>query len=435
MSQHRSYDYHVLLVKLKQHESLNIIMEIRPIFSALMRNKTAPVLVATQIAISLAILTNALYVVQLRQESAARSSGIQDEANVFQITSGSLKKTNYNDMLALKKTEKQILNHLPGVLSVAEVNQMPMANFAQFNPLSTDRHQLNPVASAAVYLSGDSLINTLGLQLLEGRDFNASDVIEYDASQEEKAAQSTIVTKALARRLFPGVESVIGKSIFMGTGEKSEESKIVGVIDSLQTPPAEFSDDAQFSLIMPLAPALPRNSYAVRTEPGQRDRVMKAAQSALDKNLNGATIIALHTVEEYRKERYRNDKALSSMLITVSGLLLLVTASGIVGMSTLWVAQRRKQIGVRRALGARKLDILRYFLTENFLITSMGIGAGIVMSIGLNQILVSHFEMSKLPITYLLAAPFIFWTMGLCAAYGPSWRAASISPATATRGI
>jgi len=123
------------------------------------------------------------------------------------------------------------------------------------------------------------------------------------------------------------------------------------------------------------------------------------------------------------------------MLITVSGLLLLVTASGIVGMSTLWVAQRRKQIGVRRALGARKLDILRYFLTENFLITSMGIGAGIVMSIGLNQILVSHFEMSKLPITYLLAAPFIFWTMGLCAAYGPSWRAASISPATATRGI
>ncbi|MFZ6863989.1 ABC transporter permease [Undibacterium sp. Ji67W] len=410
-------------------------MEIRPIFSALMRNKTAPVLVATQIAISLAILTNALYVVQLRQEASARSSGIQDEASVFQITSESLKKTDYNEKLALKKIEKQILTHLPGVLSVAEVNQMPMANFAQFNPLSTDRHQLNPIASAAVYLSGDSLINTLGLQLLEGRDFNASDVIEYDASQDDKAAQSTIITKALARRLFPGVESVIGKSIFMGTGEKAEESKIVGVIDSLQTPPAEFSDDAQFSLIMPLAPALPRNSYAVRTEPGQRDRVMKAAQSALDKNLNGATIIALHTVEEYRKERYRNDNALSSMLITVSGLLLLVSASGIVGMSTLWVAQRRKQIGVRRALGARKLDILRYFLTENFLITSIGIGAGIVMSIGLNQILVSHFEISKLPIIYLLAAPFIFWTMGLCAAYGPSWRAASISPATATRGF
>ena len=53
------------------------------------------------------------------------------------------------------------------------------------------------------------------------------------------------------------------------------------------------------------------------------------------------------------------------MLIAVSALLLLVTASGIVGMASLRVAQRRKQIGVRRALGARWLDILRYFVVEN----------------------------------------------------------------------
>ena len=78
-------------------------------------------------------------------------------------------------------------------------------------------------------------------------------------------------------------------------------------------------------------------------------------------------IILARSIEEDRNNRYRNERALAWMLIGVSALLLLVTASGIVGMTMLRVAQRRKQIGVRRALGARRVDIVRYFVTENLL--------------------------------------------------------------------
>jgi putative ABC transport system permease protein len=121
------------------------------------------------------------------------------------------------------------------------------------------------------------------------------------------------------------------------------------------------------------------------------------------------------------------------MLVTVSVLLLLITASGIVGMASLWVTQRRKQIGVRRALGARRVDILRYFITENFMITSAGVAAGLLIALGLNQLLVSQLEMARLPASYLLGGAAIFWLLGVMAVYGPAWRAASISPATATR--
>jgi putative ABC transport system permease protein len=121
------------------------------------------------------------------------------------------------------------------------------------------------------------------------------------------------------------------------------------------------------------------------------------------------------------------------MLVTVSVLLLLITASGIVGISSLWVTQRRKQIGVRRALGARRIDILRYFLTENLMITSVGVVSGVLLAIGLNQLLVSKLEMVKLPLNYLLIGSTVFWVLGALAVYGPAWRAASISPATATR--
>jgi putative ABC transport system permease protein len=138
-------------------------------------------------------------------------------------------------------------------------------------------------------------------------------------------------------------------------------------------------------------------------------------------------------VSEMRAERYRADNALAWMLVTVSVLLLLITASGIVGMASLWVTQRRKQIGVRRALGARRIDILRYFITENFMITSAGVAAGLLIALGLNQLLVSQLEMPRLPAGYLLGGAAIFWALGVMAVYGPAWRAASISPATATR--
>jgi putative ABC transport system permease protein len=121
------------------------------------------------------------------------------------------------------------------------------------------------------------------------------------------------------------------------------------------------------------------------------------------------------------------------MLISVMVLLLLVTASGIVGMASLWVNQRRKQIGVRRALGARRFDILRYFLTENILVTTVGIVGGIALALALNQLLVSQLELARLPLGYLAAGAVLLWSLGVLAVYGPAWKAASISPAIATR--
>ena len=120
-------------------------------------------------------------------------------------------------------------------------------------------------------------------------------------------------------------------------------------------------------------------------------------------------------------------------LIIVVGLLLLTTAAGIVGMASLWVNQRRKQIGVRRALGATRGDILRHFLSENFLITSIGIVVGILLTVVLNLVLVEKLEMQQLPAFYLPIGAVLLWAMGLLAVYGPARRAASVSPATATR--
>ena len=409
-------------------------MTLSPILSALLRNKTGAVLVALQVALSLAILSNALHIVNVRQAVAARPSGIADESSTFYINSRYLASEGAAYHLAAQNRELDVLRGVAGVASVAITNHLPMSKSGRYSSVSIDRKQVNESGGAALYNTGQSLIHTWQLKLIEGRDFVPADVLTADIETSDEFPTTVIVTKALADQLWPG-QSAIGKTLLFGMGETADPTRVIGVIERLQSPRAEMGEDGEHSVILPyrILGGTIQNTYAIRTEPGQRERIMQETEAALTKSAGVPVIIKLKTNEADRKERYRADVALSWMMVTVSVLLLVITASGIVGMASLWVTQRRKQIGVRRALGARRADILRYFVTENVMITSAGVAGGMLLAIGLNQLLVSQLEMTKLPLVYLFGGVGVFYLLGVGAVYGPAWRAASISPATATR--
>jgi putative ABC transport system permease protein len=408
-------------------------MEIRPILSALARNKTGPILVAIQVALSLAILANALHVVNLRQQSSARPSGIADENAVFTISVRDLVDVGFEENIATRELELAALRAIPGVVSAAQVNQIPLSHSGNNNSLALDRRQNQQTANGASYDSPGGLLKTWGLKLVEGRDFTPQETLNFDPNKDTAGADTVILTSALAAKMFPG-QHAAGKTIYNGTGEGAQALRVVGVVERLQTPWVPMGEQAEYSYIRPMR-FVGRNGgmYTVRTEAGQVDRVMREAEEALRKSSASSKIIDAKSMHEQRIQCYRGDTALAWMLITVSALLLLVTASGIVGMASLWVTQRRKQIGVRRALGARRVDILRYFVTENILITSAGVVGGVLLAVALNQLMVSKLEMARLPLGYAAAGAALFWVLGVAAVYGPAWRAASISPALATR--
>lgn len=408
-------------------------MEIRPILSALLRNKTGPILVALQVALSLAILANALHIVNERRAIAARPSGLLDEAATFYFSLRTLNQDTPEQMLATIRRQLEVLRAVPGMVSVAQVSQMPMSQSGGTTSIAADPRQQRESGYGSTYFSGDPLVRTLGLKLVEGRDFQPHEIPEVNEVTHAETPQLAIVTRALADRLWPGSQA-LGKPLYFGTGDAPRSAQVIGVVERLISAHAETDAGGEFSMIMP-ARQYGRGGamFAMRSEPGQRDRVMQEAERALRASSATPLILRARTVDGDRKARYAADMALSWMLVTVSVLLLLITCSGIVGMATLWVNQRRKQIGVRRALGARRIDILRYFITENVLITSAGVGGGIVLGIGLNALLVSRLEMTRLPLPYLAGGAVLFWALGVLAAYGPAWRAASISPALATR--
>ncbi len=115
--------------------------------------------------------------------------------------------------------------------------------------------------------------------------------------------------------------------------------------------------------------------------------------------------------------------------------LLLITALGIVGMASFWVAQRTKQIGTRRALGATRGDILRYFMTENFVITTLGLAAGALLTYAFNYWLITHYQAQRLPLAYLGGGVLALWLLGQIAVFGPATRASRVPPAVATRSV
>lgn len=408
-------------------------MEIRPILSSLLRNKTGALLIAAQVALSLAIVANALYIIRDRLALTARPSGATEESSLFRIGIAPLKDPETAEgKIAMQEHNAQVLRALPGVTSVAWTNQTPLSSSGWNMGYAVDAKQTETTTSAATYFGPDSMVKTLGLKLIEGRDFNADDVQLIDPEKTQDLGRIAIVSQAMAKKMYPN-GSAVGKTMYIGVGaDYATPIQIVGVVEHLQTPWANVGERGEISTILASRRVQGYSMFAVRTEPGQRDRVMKEAEAAVTRT-PGQMVVENKSMDDDRFDIYRNDRAISWMLITVTVLLLLVTASGIVGMATLWVNQRRKQIGVRRALGARKVDVLRYFITENFIITTGGVVAGLLLAVGLNQLLVSQLELTKLPLGYLAVGSLVLWLVGIAAVYGPAFRASSISPAIATR--
>jgi putative ABC transport system permease protein len=405
-------------------------MEIRPILSALLRSKTGAFLIAAQVALTLAILGNALYIVKDRLDIAARPTGA-DEANTFYIRLYGFREG--IDVAAMLDADLAAIGAMPGVASVATANMAPLAQSGWNLTVQPNGDPEAEGTNAAFYFSSESLVDTLGLQLVAGRDFTADEVQVIEPSLANIAPKHAILTQALARQLFPGETNFIGKTASLGGEDDASLFEVVGIVERLQSPWAQLGPQAEYSMIVPLRQLEPSAAYMVRAEPGQRDRVMRDVEAALIAARSDRVHLNTTSLSEARANRYRADRSLAWMLVTMMALLLLVTASGIVGMASLWVNQRRKQIGVRRAIGARQRDILRYFLVENLMVTTLGIVVGVGLALALNQLLVSQLEVARLPVQYLPLGMLALWALGLLAAFGPAWRASRIPPAVATR--
>jgi putative ABC transport system permease protein len=175
--------------------------------------------------------------------------------------------------------------------------------------------------------------------------------------------------------------------------------------------------------------------YVIRTEAGYRDRLMPQVEELLAASNNDRIIRGLTSMTETRERSYLTDSAMIKLLVFIVSLLTAITGLGIVGLASFSVARRTRQIGTRRALGASRPAILRYFMVENFMISSVGIFTGALLAVGMNIWMVQTFDLTPIAWYIIPIAMAVLWMVGQAAVYGPARRASRVPPAVATRAV
>ena len=242
-----------------------------------------------------------------------------------------------------------------------------------------------------------------------------------------------MITRAMAEELYPDIEAeeAVGKVAYI---ENDVPLTIVGVLDRMQAPWKDWTG-LERSMLVPMKRGDGFARYVIRTEPGARDAVIPQIEKMLAEGNTGRIVDGTRTMTEIRQRAYLGDSAMIKLLVFIVSLLTAITSLGIVGLASFSVARRTKQIGTRRALGATRPAILRYFMLENFLISSVGVVTGAILAVGLNIWMVQVFDLT--PITWYIipAAMVALWAVGQFAVYGPARRASLVSPAIATRAV
>ena len=404
-------------------------MDIKPILSSLRRHRIATTLIVLEIALACAVLCNAFFLVAGRLDLMRIDSGV-DEHALGPVVLGGCDGCHGVDLNA---RVLGALRAIPGVHAAGTANSIPFGQRAGYMGASLDREQEHWGGVLHFYQFDAAAIEALGLRPVQGRAFAPDDFQPIVNFVPDSAP--VWVTRALAEHLWPG-QDPLGKELW-----SAGHFHVIGVLDNFAvTAPGRTEEGvpgAQWSVIVPVRDDAQSGSYVLRADPLYLPQVMQAAREAVTRAVPEAVLDQHNSqmLSELRKRYFRTDRTMAWLLLGVMAAMLLVTALGIVGLASFWVAQRTRQIGIRRALGATRGDILRYFQTENFLLASAGIVLGMVLAYGGNLLLMHHFELARLPLIYLPVGACLLWIIGQLAVLGPALRASSVPPAIATRSV
>ena len=418
-------------------------MSIRIMFSTLRHSSLMPAMVLLQVALACAILCNVLFLVWQQMEPMLAPSGVAQNELIMvdQVASSQRAWT-----AAEVRAGEDALRQTPGVRAASAAFGLPMVSSVLVDV------SLQGTTGAKVGVDaymGEGLVNTLGLQLVAGRDFLPTDYSVYGLTGDSQSLEGQgvpdpiIITQALADKLFGG-GSAVGKML-TDPGERDGKDpgyRVVGVVKHLLRVQLGLATDGRADYAVLLAKRIGTASllsYAVRVDPTMREAAMrgvhKTIQSQFGVMMGPHPIAKFNFYSELRDAAFKSQRAALWLFAGVTLAVVIVTVIGIMGLTGFWVQKRTRQIGIRRALGARRADILRYFLAENVLIVGIGVAVGMLLAFLGNRLLMHYYELQHLPLTYLPLGAIAMLLLGQLAVLSPALRAAAVPPVVATRSV
>lgn len=403
----------------------SFLSELRPIFNALRRSKAGALMLLFQIAITTAIVSNAAFIIQERMTYLNQDTGYPEHEIFYFSFRSFAEDINFNQRYEL---DEQILRDIPGVIDATSVSAVPLSGSGSNSGFSTAPLNEDGIETHAAYIFSDEhILDTLGVKVSQGREFTAEDVIVTE--DFNVLPNIAIVSKDFMDILFPDGDG-LGKTFY------SEDSpvKIVGVVDNLSGPWLRASN-AKNVILFPYMNAQSYSKLMVRTHPSERAAVMSQIEEIMLQADNERVIRQPEGLNIAKDDYNASDTLMLRMLLVLIVVLVAVTALGNFGLTMFNINKRTKQIGTRRAIGARKSDIVRYFLLENTLVCFAGLVLGSVGAISLAKQLMQMYSLPALDYGYVAYTTGFVLLISLLAVIVPAMRAANISPSIATRTI
>jgi len=411
-------------------------MQVPLIFAALRRHKSTTLLMVLQIALALAIVSNTLFIIQERISLSRRPTGL-NERNLLTIQNV-WANADIGPITSLAQSDLLALRHIPGVADATQMNSFPLVatGWREAVHLDPDPAPAKWITQGQIYASDEHTLSTLGIKLIAGRDFRSEEIAESDQKSLTPPAV-IIITKALADKIYPN-EVAIGKPVYLTISDDIRPSVIIGIVEQLTSPFSRARSYRETSILIPAHIAGKRSFYLVRSSEGQLTTVAKAAPEALlavshMRILSGRG--AIRTFSQVRADAYRDDRSLAIMMGMVCVVLLTITAGGIVGLNTFMIDRRRRQTGIRRALGGTHRDILTFFLIENLIISIGGAALGVLLAYWLDIALMRTFQMERLSPAYVGIGVAVLLFLGMLSTLAPALRASQIPPIEAMRSV
>ncbi len=382
-------------------------------------------LVGAQVALSVTLLAGASLLIASFVRLSHQDPGFKPENLWMGFTA--MPQAQYPDIAARNRFAEQWINSvraLPGVQDVTVSTGFPLANGGGATLYARPEGNVPPVAERKGAPSNDiapGWLRALGIPLLAGRDFNEQDVIDHP--------NVIIISKSGAKTVFAD-ENPIGKSLLITSGSVPVE--IVGVVGDVRSAQLNQPNDMEF--YRPFAQEnFPFLTMTVRS-PLPPDTVTKSVQAALQKIDPGLALIQPQPVSAIMAQALGQAKLMMALLAVFAGVALLLATVGIYGAVAYTVEQRTGEIGVRMALGAQTMDVLRLVLKQGMTPVVIGLAAGIAAALALGRLLTAQlYEISPHNPLLLGATAGVLGLAALLACLFPARKATLLNPVQALR--
>ena len=407
------------------------------------RHRVRNVLVVVQVAIALVLLVSAGLMIRTFESLRTVEPGFTEPEHlqIMRIFIGASVVPDAKRLTRMQNDIQDALSSIPGVTSAAFGSAMPMEGYgsnlgvANSGVIRTDDRADagtdNPPPRLFKYAS-PGFFHTAGTRVIAGREITWTDVYGL--------RPVVMISENLARELWGTAAAAPGKRLRENPGMPWHE--VIGVVQDVrengvyQPAPATVYWPSMSAYVGPTAGGpntIRQVTFIIRSEraatEGFKNEVRQAVWS-----VNGNLPVSLRTMREVYDQSLQRTSFTLVMLAIAASMALLLGVVGIYGVISYAVSQRRREIGIRAALGARQGELKRMFVRHALVLTGIGVVIGLSAAAGLTRLMSTLlYGITPLdPMTYI-AVPLLLLTATVLASYVPAWRAASVDPVEALK--